>query len=356
MLLVAVANPWAATASNSGRVKPSVRLVGRVPSLTVGEAWAATMRVVGQGTPRVAARLGAQQLRFRVVRVRRQLFGARIALPAAGTWQLLATLGSRRFALARIRVTEASLQLDQPAQALVEPGGTLLIAERGSRDRILRVDPATGATSVFAIGLSDPFGLVRAADGTIFASSGGVIVRIPRSGGAAQTAFAVDAGPLALGRENELFYANRSEVGRIDLGSGRTSVFTTDVRAPHGLAVASNGQLFVADSGNNRLLRIDPLTGAVAPYVMGLRNPLGLALAPDGSLIVAEYSAGTVLRIDASGQSVQVAAGFDRPYAIAIAGDATIYVVESGELSRPSGQLRRIRPGGAVETIRLRPL
>jgi streptogramin lyase len=342
-------------ASGAGSVSTSVRLVGRPPVLTVAQAWTATLRVVGPGTPRVSARLGSRQLRFRAVRAGRQRFRARIALPASGTWQLIATLGSRRFTLARIRVAQATLQLDQPAHVLVEPAGTLLIAERGNRDRILRVDPSTGATSVFARGLVDPFGLVRAPDGTILASSGGAIVRIPASGGAPQAAFAVDAGPLAFGRANELFYANRSEVGRIDASSGRVNVFTRDVNAPHALAFTPDGQLVVADSGNDRILRVDPITGTAASFVSDLRTPLGLALAPDGSLVVAEYAAGTVLRVDTSGQTTQLAAGFEQPYALAVAADGTIYVIEAGQLTRATGTLRRIRPGSAVETIQLRP-
>lgn len=46
-----------------------------------------------------------------------------------------------------------------------------------------------------------------------------------------------------------------------------------------------------------------------------------------------------------------VAKGFVKPYALARARNGTVYVVQAGDLDRPSGSIRRVMPNGVIRAI-----
>lgn len=76
------------------------------------------------------------------------------------------------------------------------------------------------------------------------------------------------------------------------LGSG-----VNQFNAPVGIAFDSTGRIYVADSGNGRLVRIDNLGGAnwaalsqlnIDPYGYPLTNLTGVAVAPGGRVFLAD--------------------------------------------------------------------
>jgi len=95
------------------------------------------------------------------------------------------------------------------------------------------------------------------------------------------------------------------------------------LNGPHGLAIAGNGDLFVADTDNNLVRSIDTdgritsIAGsgrATGPAGDGgsarsavVYAPEGLALTPDGSLLITQWKPGLVRRIDPDGQINSVA-------------------------------------------------
>ena len=121
--------------------------------------------------------------------------------------------------------------LAQPGQLLLVDG-TILVAERGDRDRVLRVDPATGTFTVFGRGIPEPFGLARARDGSILVSGQGGLYRLPAAGGTAERIVDVEASPIALAANGDVLFGNRSSLGRLDLATGRIETFALDVSVP----------------------------------------------------------------------------------------------------------------------------
>jgi sugar lactone lactonase YvrE len=144
---------------------------------------------------------------------------------------------------------------------------------------------------------------------------------------------------------------------------------------PTGLAVDSEGNLFVADSDNFTLRKITPggsvSTIAGRPGETGYQDggtnealfnwPFGIAVDQAGSLYVTEYYAYTVRKVHPSG-SVWTLAGepgrpgvedgpgnearFIAPAGVAVDGDGNAYVTEYGLHT-----LRKITPDGVVLTV-----
>jgi hypothetical protein len=240
----------------------------------------------------------------------------------------------------------ASYPLALPAQILAVGDRSLLVVERQGRDRILRVDVATGRFSIASSRIPAPWGLARDASGGVLVSGGGGIYEL---GG--RRVAAVPASPIAAAPNGDLYFAEESRVGRIGR-DGRVETLTTEVAAPHGLVLRRDGSLVVSDSGNGRVLRIDPATRATAVLASGLRNALGVIETTDGTLLAVEHDTGRLLRLD---DGRVVARGLRKPYALTQSPDGTIYVVESGDLGRPSGAIARIATDGTVTRLRLVP-
>jgi sugar lactone lactonase YvrE len=333
---------------------PSARLAAAPPRLVVGQAWSATVIVRGTGRPVVRGRLGARTVSFGASPVGRGRYRVVVRFATAGTWTLSAVLGRQEVVLGRVQVADSYL-LAQPAGVLVLPDGSVLVCERGSKNRVLRVDPASGRFSVFATGTPVPFGLARAADGSIVVAGDAGIFRVPPTGGRASQLSAVPASPIAFAPNGDLYYGHFTELGRIRPGSRAADRLSTEVNFPHGLAVAEDGSLLVSDTGNKRLIRVDPRDGRVTVVAAGLRTPMGVVLERSGAALVLEFDLHSVSRIAPNGSKTTVATGLPSPYALARAQEGAVYVVETGSVSRATGTLDQIDDDGSHHRIRLLP-
>jgi sugar lactone lactonase YvrE len=199
--------------------------------------------------------------------------------------------------------------------------------------------------------LSDPFGVAVGEDGTVYFSDAGErnLIRNISPEGIITT--------LAGGSE-----------GFSD-GTGPQASFNT----PSGLAIDQDGNLFVADTGNNRIRKITPegivttVAGdGTAGYADGpaaqarFNGPIGVACDKQGSLYVADSYNDRIRRISSDGQVTTTAgagqpgytdgpaasAFFDTPGGVAVANDGSLIVADTG-----NRQLRKITADGNVTTI-----
>jgi len=198
---------------------------------------------------------------------------------------------------------------------------------------------------------SDPFGVAAGLDGTIYVADAGESNRIRKI---------VPDGTVST-------VAGGSE-GFSD-GAGAAASFNT----PSGLAISADGNLFVADTGNNRIRKITP-EGQVSTvagdgtvgYVDGpalqaqFNGPLGIAVDARGNVYVADTYNDRIRMITPEGQvSTFAGAGtqgyadgdhttalFDTPGGIAVTTDGSIIVADTG-----NDRLRKIIPEGDVTTL-----
>ena len=96
--------------------------------------------------------------------------------------------------------------------------------------------------------------------------------------------------------------------GHVTASVGGTGGAPGQFRGPAGVALGSDGTLYVADQGNARIQEFDlagHLLGGFGQYAAGaasLQAPVTIAVAPDGTLYVADAAQDAVLHFDRMGQ------------------------------------------------------
>ena len=141
---------------------------------------------------------------------------------------------------------------------------------------------------------------------------------------------------------------------------------------PSGVAVASDGTIYVADFTTHLIRKVTPggvvttLAGSSAGGVDGtgsgaqFNGPSGLAIGPDGNIYVAEYSGHRIRKVTPNGAVTTLAgngsaafadgagsaARFNNPAGVAVSPDGTIYVADYG-----NNRIRIVTLTGVVTTL-----
>lgn len=142
-------------------------------------------------------------------------------------------------------------------------------------------------------------------------------------------------------------------------GQGAAASFDS----PHGLAIDTNGTLYVADTYNHAIRKITP-TGTVSTLVSAglLRYPYGIAVGPTGTVYVANLVGSNILQISPVGAITHLAGGigdnnqsqdgvginarFSVPEGIAIDSNGVLWIADTGNAT-----IRKVTLAGAVTTV-----
>jgi DNA-binding CsgD family transcriptional regulator/sugar lactone lactonase YvrE len=143
-----------------------------------------------------------------------------------------------------------------------------------------------------------------------------------------------------------------------------SSALTAHLSYPNRLALDSAGNLYIADEGNNRIRRVDKLTGVITTVAGSsdtygfsgdggpamnarLNLPEGVAVARNGDVYIADTGNNRVRKVDAKTHVITTVAGvgaagfagdggpaekaeFDGPVALALTASGDLYVVDVG--------------------------
>jgi uncharacterized protein (TIGR03437 family) len=256
--------------------------------------------------------------------------------------------------------------LGQIYSVAADPGGNLFFPVNGYY-ALLRLDAGTRMlTKIAGTGVKSETGDGGAATVAAFGDSCGV---------------AIDpGGNVYFSEANRVRMISRGIISTV-VGNGTTG-FSGDggpataaqLNSPCGLAFDSSGNLYIADTGNNRIRKF---SGGVITSVAGngspsgaavngpalsasITNPVGIAVDAVGSLYIADWAYGRIFKV--SNGTLSVVAGtqewgfggdggpplqarFSRNYGVAVDGQGNIFVADTG-----NNRIRKIS-NGVVTTI-----
>jgi DNA-binding CsgD family transcriptional regulator/sugar lactone lactonase YvrE len=250
--------------------------------------------------------------------------------------------GTSGFSGDNFSATQAQLNLSvylktQPQGVEVDRAGNIYIADHNN-NRVRKVNSVGTITTIAGTGtpgangdggpatkaqLSSPRGLAIDSKGNIYiADSGnnrvrmidlnGVISTVAGNGDA--TVLSAPTG-LALDASSGVLYiadTGNNHVQRLQLSTGIVAVFagtgiagfsgdgqaagSADLNRPVAVATDARGDVFVADSGNNRVRRVDAV-GTITTIAAGLSQPFGVAVDPSGRLLIVNTYKDQVLAV-----------------------------------------------------------
>lgn len=180
-----------------------------------------------------------------------------------------------------------------------DAAGNLLVSSfSGTNGQIIRIDPS-GSATVVATGLTAPAGFIVEPAGTLLlAQAGGSgIVRLDPTGtvtplnlpGGYDVAF-TPAGDLLVSR------FGLGTVTSYALPSLTETVVASGLSGVGGIAFDAAGNLYIAAQSAGKIVRV-PVSGPAADFVTGLASPRGLAFDALGGLYVSNRGHGTIQRI-----------------------------------------------------------
>jgi sugar lactone lactonase YvrE len=208
-----------------------------------------------------------------------------------------------------------------PASVIADAAGDLFIAD-SSAGKVYEI--ASGSTTPVAIGsgFMSPRGLAFDANGNLFVADDGVpeieeILNTSTTGGFTAGAQSTvisstfsfggtalkDAMGIAFGPDGTLFIADsgNSRVVSYTPANGQAAVTIATaaigLASPMGVATDSTGNLYVADSGNDKIFAISTAGAVTAITPPGVAQPSGVAVDASGSVIVSDATTGAIVRI-----------------------------------------------------------
>jgi uncharacterized protein (TIGR03437 family) len=130
---------------------------------------------------------------------------------------------------------------------------------------------------------------------------------------------------------------------------GNLIAASTPLHNPSGIAIDAFGNLLVADAGNHLVRRVAPggFIGSLIPFPFQLRGPKGVCVDRAGGVYVADTSNDRVLRVPAGGMAATAGefGQLNQPHACAVDSAGNLYIADTA-----NHRIRKVDPSGAVTT------
>ncbi len=256
-------------------------------------------------------------------------------------------------------ITSVGGGFTSPMSVALDGAGDSYFADAGA-NAVLEFTPGSTKANSVGSGLSKPAGVaVDGAGDVIVADTGNnQIVEVPVVNGKLSSAAQITlvssstaisgsklSGPagVTIDALGNLYIADTGNNRIVYLpyngswNSSLASVLGPTLNAPLATAVDSSGNLYIADSGEGSIYKLPPpfSSGIQQLVAVGYSNPSALATDASGSLFVVDQGASTIVRIpNLSGalnpnEDVQVGIGNANPYGLAVDQFGNLYVADS---------------------------
>jgi DNA-binding beta-propeller fold protein YncE len=112
-----------------------------------------------------------------------------------------------------------------------------------------------------------------------------------------------------------------------------SSVVSSGLNLPHGVAVDPSGNVYIADTFNNAIEEFVPSSNTVTTLVAtGLNNPSGVAVDASGNVYIANTFNNTIEELVRSSNTLTtlVSSGLNNPYGVAVDASGNVYIADAG--------------------------
>jgi sugar lactone lactonase YvrE len=219
----------------------------------------------------------------------------------------------------------------QPTAAAYDAAGDLYVGSSGWGNLVRLA--ADGSRAVVASGLNNPRAILFANDGGVDVLEGGVRLSHVALDGSKTTLSSSLSGAYSMAHAPDgngflVSETSRNRISHVDALGDITPHVEPRLEDPRAMRSTAAGDLVIL-SGRGYVTRIDA-AGVVTRAASGLSNPYGLAVASDGSLYVSNYGQRQVVHIDTTGTSTVVATTDFTPGAVAITRQGQLLVAQWG--------------------------
>lgn len=277
----------------------------------------------------------------------------------------------------------AQAQFSAPAGAAADPAGNVYIVDRGN-GRVRRIDPDGEVRTVAGgadDGQVDPADVAVGSDGMVHIAdpSQHAVLTLDESGGSSDMpgVGGEDSGSADDPGAPSILVTTAGDGTPGFSGDGGPAT-AAQLNSPSGLAVDRMGNLFIADTMNNRIRKVD--TAGVITTVAGngeagsdgvggpavdaqLNSPQGIAADIAGNLFIADTMNHRILRVDAETGAITIVAGtgeagysgddgsaaraqLSSPQDVAVDVLGNLYIADTA-----NGRVRKVDTAGMITTV-----